>query len=57
MTTARGCAACPDGDARNCAAVRSLPWLAPDLSAAVYGGRMALAAIAHALGCRAEAER
>lgn len=48
--------ACPGEDARNCAAVRSLPWLAPDLSATVYGGRVALAAMAAALGRRAEAE-
>ncbi len=48
--------ACPGGDARNCADVRNLPWLAPDLSATVYGGRVALAAMAAALGHRAEAE-
>lgn len=48
--------ACPGGDARNCADVRGLPWLAPDLSATVYGGRVALAAMASALGRRAEAE-
>lgn len=47
--------ACSDGDARNCADVRNLPWLAPDLSATVYGGRVALAAMASALGRRAEA--
>jgi hypothetical protein len=46
---------CPGGDARNCADVRKLPWLAPDLSATVYGGRAALAAMAEALGRRAEA--
>lgn len=48
--------ACPDGDARNCADVRKLPWLAPDLSATVYGGRVALAAMASALGRRVEAD-
>jgi hypothetical protein len=47
--------ACPGGDARNCANVRELPWLAPDLSATVYGGRVALAAMAAALGRGAEA--
>ena len=36
--------------------MRNLPWLAPDLSATVYGGRVALAAMAAALGRRAEAE-
>lgn len=48
--------ACPGGDARNCADVRNLPWLAPDLSATVYGGRVALAAMASALGRRLESE-
>ena len=35
--------ACPDGEARNLPAGNELPWLAPDLSATVYGGRIALA--------------
>lgn len=41
--------ACPDGDARICPHAPGLPRLCPDLSATVYGGRMALAAMADAL--------
>jgi hypothetical protein len=48
--------ACPDGDARRCPLVRSLPRLCPDLSATVYGGRLALAAMARALGKESEAD-
>ncbi len=48
---------CPDGDARKCPPVRSLPRLCPDLSATVYGGRIALAAMAESMGKRSEAER
>ena len=48
---------CPDGDARRCPAVPSLPRLCPDLSATVYGGRIALAGMARALGRNAEADR
>ena len=48
---------CPDGDARRCPALPSLPRLCPDLSATVYGARVALASMATALGKRAEAER
>ena len=40
---------CPDEDAGLCPAVAGLPYLAPDLSATVYGGRVALAAMAEAL--------
>jgi hypothetical protein len=47
---------CPDGDARNCPPVPSLPRLCPDLSATVYGGRIALAAMARALGRNSEAD-
>lgn len=47
--------ACPDGDARRCPHVPTLPRLCPDLSATVYGGRLALAAMAEALGKRSEA--
>jgi hypothetical protein len=47
---------CPDEDARKCAAVPSLPRLCPDLSATVCGARIALAAMAHALGKNSEAE-
>ena len=48
---------CPDGDARKCPAIAALPRLAPDLSASVYGGRIALAAMARALGKRADEDR
>ena len=48
---------CPDGDARKCPPVLSLPRLCPDLSATVYGGRMALAGMARALGKNSEADR
>jgi hypothetical protein len=48
---------CPDGDARKCPPVASLPRLCPDLSATVYGGRVALAQMAKALGRSAEADR
>jgi hypothetical protein len=48
---------CPGEDARRCPPLASLPRLCPDLSATVYGGRVALAAIAEALGKQAEADR
>ncbi len=48
---------CPDADARKCPALASLPRLCPDLSATVYGGRVALAAMARQLGKNAEADR
>lgn len=48
---------CPDSDARKCPPVPSLPRLCPDLSATVYGGRIALAAMARALGKNSEADR
>jgi hypothetical protein len=48
---------CPDGDARRCPAIASLPRLCPDLSATVYGGRIALAAMARALGKESDRER
>lgn len=47
---------CPDGDARRCPPVPSLPRLCPDLSATVYGGRIALATMARALGRDSEAD-
>ena len=47
---------CPDGDARKCPPLASLPRLCPDLSATVYGGRVALAAMARALGKNSEAD-
>jgi hypothetical protein len=48
---------CPDGDARKCPPGAGLPRLCPDLSASVYGGRVALAAMAKALGKQGEADR
>lgn len=48
---------CPDADARKCPDVPGMPRLCPDLSATVYGGRVALAAMAKALGKREEADR
>jgi hypothetical protein len=41
---------CPNNDARICPKVDVLPFLAPDLSATVYGGRVALAKMARLLG-------
>jgi hypothetical protein len=48
---------CPDADARKCPAIATMPRLCPDLSATVYGGRIALAAMANALGKPDEAAR
>jgi hypothetical protein len=48
---------CPDGDARKCPVIASLPRLCPDLSATVYGSRVALAAMARELGRPDEADR
>jgi hypothetical protein len=48
---------CPDGDARKAPQIASMPRLCPDLSATVYGGRVALAAMAKALGKMGEAAR
>ncbi|MGH9401457.1 MAG: MGH1-like glycoside hydrolase domain-containing protein [Terriglobia bacterium] len=48
---------CPNDDARICPKVGALPYLAPDLSATVYGGRLALARMATLLGKRGEASR
>ena len=48
---------CPDSDARKCPPGAGLPRLCPDLSATVYGGRVALAAMAKALGKTGEADR
>ncbi|MDP9049345.1 MAG: twin-arginine translocation signal domain-containing protein [Acidobacteriota bacterium] len=41
---------CPDADARKFPPLLGMPRICPDLSATVYGGRIALAAMAHALG-------
>jgi hypothetical protein len=49
--------ACPQGDARVCPKVDGLPYLAPDLSATVYGGRIALATMARELGRASEQSR
>jgi hypothetical protein len=48
---------CPGGEARNLPPVASLPRLSPDLSATVCGGRVALAAMARALGKSADEDR
>jgi hypothetical protein len=48
---------CPDADARKCPDDPTMPRLCPDLSATVYGGRIALAAMAHALGKSADHAR
>jgi hypothetical protein len=48
---------CPDDDARKCPPIATLPRLCPDLSATVYGARMALGHMATALGKPAEAKR
>jgi hypothetical protein len=45
---------CPDGDARVCSTTGKLPFVAPDLSASVYGGRVALSRMARLLGRSAE---
>lgn len=46
---------CPGKDAAVCPPAAGLPRLCPDLSATVYGGRVALAAMASALGKSTEA--
>ncbi len=48
---------CPDNDARICPSAGKLPYLAPDLSATVYGGRVALSQMASALGKSSEAQQ
>jgi hypothetical protein len=48
---------CPDADARKCPPDPTMPRLSPDLSATAYGGRIALAAMAHALGKSSEESR
>lgn len=49
--------ACPDNDARKFAPGQSVPRLCPDLSATVFGARMALGSMARALGKMAEARQ
>jgi hypothetical protein len=46
---------CPGDDASRCPQAGGLPYLAPDLSATVYGGRRALAGMADRLGRTHEA--
>src|SRR5580698_4071342 len=48
---------CPDADARKCPTIATMPRLCPDLSATVYGGRVALSHMATALGKGDEASR
>jgi len=48
---------CADNDARKTAVAPGMPRLCPDLSATVYGGRIALAAMAKALGKKSEEAR
>jgi hypothetical protein len=48
---------CPDNDAKKCPPIPSMPRLCPDLSATVYGARIALAAMANALGKKDDAAR
>jgi hypothetical protein len=53
-----GCAnQCPNKDARQCPPNPTLPRLCPDLSATVYGARIALAAMARALGKSSESDQ
>ncbi len=48
---------CPDRDATRRPPIPSLPRLCPDLSATIYGARIALAAMAKAMGKTVEANR
>ena len=48
---------CPDKDAKKYPPIPALPRLCPDLSATVYGGRVALSAMAKAMGRTADADR
>jgi hypothetical protein len=48
---------CPDADAKKCPDLPGMPRICPDLSATVYGGRIALAAMAKSLGKHDEAAR
>jgi len=50
-------AQCSGKDARNCPPIASMPRLCPDLSATVYGARLALAAMAKTMGKTAEADQ
>ena len=48
---------CPNDDARICPKGESVPRLCPDLSATVFGGRVALSLMAKALGKETEAQK
>ena len=48
---------CPDHEAKNCPTDQTVPRLCPDLSATTFGARVALSAMANALGKKAEAQR
>jgi hypothetical protein len=48
---------CPDSDAKKCPPIPGMPRICPDLSATVFGGRIALAQMAKALGKPDEAAR
>jgi hypothetical protein len=48
---------CPDADARKFPSLPGMPRICPDLSASVYGGRIALAAMARALNKRDDEAR
>ena len=48
---------CPDADAKRFPHLPGMPRICPDLSATVYGGRVALAAMATALGRSSEADQ
>jgi hypothetical protein len=48
---------CPDNDAKKCPPIPTMPRICPDLSATVYGARIALAAMANALGKKDDAAR
>jgi hypothetical protein len=48
---------CPDKDAKRFPPILTLPRLCPDLSATVYGARIALAAMAKAIGRISEADK
>ncbi len=49
--------ACPDNDAKKCPPDKSVPRLCPDLSATTFGARVALSAMASALGKKADAQQ
>jgi hypothetical protein len=48
---------CPGHDAKNCPKGQTVPRLCPDLSATVFGARVALSEMAKALGKQAEAQK